>query len=319
MSNRMLERTIGKVKKYFLELPQPDAVLQFTARSLFAIRLSPKDRAIRQRCAVPVSPGSILPSFDRTNLAELPHLEERLEEAKKVLQLQEGSVAVLLPELCFKVAIFNSDSPSLSQTEMEKMVWWRVRKLMPLLPDDARLSYEVVASQSSEKILASLARSSVIQEYENLLARKRLRAGAVMPPSLNLLSLLIRGERNAEDSIIVNIEDDAVSLLAVINSEISLYRVKPFMHEGRSLVPHEEKMDNIVKEVENTIHFIEDREKKKISHLWVRRGLMEKETDFVSVLKTRFSFPVESVETLVPFDLPSREKEVLSTLVGQFL
>ncbi len=315
----MLERIVGKVKKYFLELPQPDAVLQLTAQSLFAIRLSAKDRAIKKSCALPLSRGSILPSFDRTNLAEPPHLEERLEEAKKVLQLQEGSVAVLLPELCFKVAIFTSDSPSLSRTEMEKMVWWRVRKLMPLLPDDARLSYDVVASQSSEKILASLARSSVIQEYENLLARKRLRAESVMPPSLNLLSLFLRSQRNAEDSIIVNIEDDAVSLLAVINAEISLYRVKPFMHEGRVLDPREEKIDNIVKEVENTIHFIEDREKKKIGHLWVRRGWMEKEADVVSVLKTRFSFPVESVESLVPFDLPSREKEVLSTLVSPYL
>lgn len=319
MWNRILERSTRRVKEYFLELPQPHAVIQFTAHSLSAVRLSPKDRTIKQRCSLSLSPGAVLPSFDRTNLAELPYLEGRLEEVKKILQLEEGSVAALLPELCFKIAIFSSDSPALSQMEREKMVWWRVRKLMPLLPDDARLSYDVVASRSSEKILASLARSSVVREYENLLARKRLRTEAVTPPSLNLLNLMLRSGRDAADSIIVNIEDDSVSLLAIIDSELSLYRVKPFMHEGRFLLPRDEKMANIIKELENTINFIEDREKKKIGLLWVRRGPAEADADLLSGLKARFSFPVESLESLVPFDLPAREKEVLSPLVGQFL
>ncbi len=319
MSNRIFERTVGRVKRYFLEIPQPDAVFQFTARSLSAIRLNPKDRTIVGHGSLPLRPGSVLPSFDRANLEDPHYLEDRLEEAKGLLQLQEGSVALLLPELCFRVAVFASEAPSLSQTEREKMVWWRIRKLMPLLPEDARLSFDIVAGENSEKILAAVARSSVVQEYESLLVRRRLRTEAVGPPSLNLLKLLIRSRRDAEDAIIVNVEEESVALLAIIGQDISLYRVKAFLHEGRSATPAKEKIENIVKEIENTIHFVEDREKKKIGLLLVRRGMMEEGADFDSEIKARFPFPVESTESLVPLDLSAGEKEALSPLVGHIL
>jgi hypothetical protein len=110
-----------------------------------------------------------------------------------------------------------------------------------------------------------------------------------------------------------------VGLLAIINSKIVLYRVKPFLPEGRWQISPEDKLETVLKEMENTLHFIEDREKKKINALWIRQGQTDAQADWMAVFKEKLPLSVQSVESLVPFGMPSREKQLLSPLVGQFL
>ena len=313
-----MKRFVERIKKYFLELPLPEAVFQLNSHSLYGVRLSPKERTIKHLCVVPLEPGAILPSFDRVNIPVPSPVEGKIEEAKRLLHLQEGPVACLLPELCFKVTLFSVDSLPLSPQEREKIVWWRVRKIMPLLPDDTRLSFDVIKSQESEKVLASLARSSVIREYEGLFSRKRLKVETVTLPTLNLVHLLNQNQRVGEDALLANIEEDSVGLLAIINSEIALYRVKPFLPEGRWQISPGDKLEVILKEIENTLHYIEDREKKKINMLWIRQGLADDQPDWMAVFKERFPLSIQSVESLVPFDMTSKEKQLFSPLVGQF-
>lgn len=314
-----MKRFVEKIKKYFLELAPPEAVFQLTSHALYGVRLAPKERTVKHFCVLPLKPGAILPSFDRANIPEPAAVESKIEEAKRLLHLQEGPVACLLPELCFKVTLFSVDSLPLSPQEREKIVWWRVKKIMPLLPDDTRLSFDTFKSQESEKVLASLARSSVIREYEEIFARKRLKVETATLPTLNLLHLLNQTQRAGEDALLANIEEDSVGLLAIINSEIVLYRVKPFLPEGRWQISPEDKLETVLKEMENTLHFIEDREKKKINALWIRQGQTDAQADWMAVFREKLPLSVQSVESLVPLDMPSREKQLLSPLVGQFL
>jgi len=308
-----------KIKKFFLELPPPEAIFQLNSHSLTGIRLSPKERTIKHSCVLPLKPGEILPSFDRANIPEPADIESKIEEAKRLLHLEEGAVAVLLPELCFKVALFAVDSLPLSPQEREKMVWWRVKKIMPLLPDDTRLSFDLIKSRESEKILASVARASVVREYEAAFFRKRLKVETVTLPTLNLLHLLNERRQSDEDALLANIDEDSVGLLALVNSEIVLYRVKPFLSDGRWVSSSEDRLETIIKEMENTLHFIEDREKKKINVLWIRQGLKDDRMDVMSFFKKRFPFSIRSVDSLVPFEMPLEEKHLFSPLVGQFL
>jgi hypothetical protein len=71
-----------------------------------------------------------------------------------------------------------------------------------------------------------------------------------------------------------------------------------------------------VKEVENTVNFVEDREKRKIRSFWVRLGLLEEER-ILSQLQERSSLPVTGIESRLTANIGLREKKILSPLIGQ--
>ena len=133
-------------------------------------------------------------------------------------------------------------------------------------------------------------------------------------PAPNLVNLL-KGDE-AKNALVVNVEADSVSLLAVLDFEISLYRFKPFLPDSLQSMPLQQKLETIVNEVENTVHFLEDREKKKVDTVWVRSAVPKTEGDLMAFIKGRPALPWSSFG---PSGLPmvnAGDEQVLAPLIG---
>ena len=76
---------------------------------------------------------------------------------------------------------------------------------------------------------------------------------------------------------------------------------------------------NIVQEVENTLNFIEDKEKKTIKSIWVRVGVLGPDENLFNHLEKKLAIAFKKIETCVPFELEAREKRILAPLIGQVL
>jgi len=164
------------------------------------------------------------------------------------------------------------------------------------------------------KIFVAVARALIIQEYEELFSRFNLKIRTVGVPILGLYSLL-KTEKE-KDLLLINIEEDSLCLTAIIDSEIALYRMKPILSLGQDERSEDRRVENIVKEVENTVNFVEDKEKRKIQSFWVRLGLLEEER-ILSRLQERSSLPVTGIESRMTAKIGLREKKILSPLIGQ--
>ena len=116
--------------------------------------------------------------------------------------------------------------------------------------------------------------------------------------------------------MLVNIERDAFSLVGITSSEISLYRQKSFVIESIDEKSLQQKNDDITLEIENTIHILEDKEKTKLSSLWVRTGLPGDGDGMLSDLAARLSIPVKGIDTCLSGDMAPNEKRLLSPLLG---
>ena len=165
--------------------------------------------------------------------------------------------------------------------------------------------------------ISPVPKSWVIEEYEKFFGRFGLRVRAVGIPSLVLNNLV--DKEKAKDFLLVNIEDDSLSLVATINSETSLYRLKSFIPEPQASLPSVERIETVVREVENTLHFIEDKERKKLQRLWLRLGLLQDGEEIFSQLKERLGLPLMGIESCLETGLSLRERKILSPLVGQVL
>jgi len=307
----------NSLKDYLIKPPSLSVAFQISHHYLSGIHVSPKERSIESQFILPLDSSALQPSFDKINISDDSYLEGKMKEGVEKLKFSGKNIAFLIPESCLKVFVFSFvPLPSL-QKEREEIIRWRVKKQMPLLPDDTRLSFVILSSNKEEKVLVSLARASVVQEYENCFAKMGLRVGTVGVATLNLMSLI--EEKEGDNFIVINLEEDYISLMAFLNSEIALYRSKPLVRESQAELPFSKKAEDIVKEVKNTVNFIEDREKKKISSFWARSGIVNPEEEIFPVLEERLAVPLKAIETPPESGLNFHDSQILSPLIGQVL
>jgi hypothetical protein len=307
----------NKIKNYFTRQLLPHSAIQLTSSYLSGIHVSSREGKIKNHFIFPLERGVIEPSFSSKNIKKPALLEKKMEQGLERLHLSDNKIACLIPELSLKAFVFSFDSLPSSREQIERIIRFRVKKQIPLLPADARFSFERISSRSSSKILVTVARSSIIQEYEDLFSKLRLRVRAVGVPTLSLYYLL--NKEKERDLLLINIEEDSLSLIAGLNSEVAMYRLKPFIPGSLANGSGLDRVENIVKEVENTVNFVEDKEKKKVNSLRIRLGLLESEEGMFQQLEEKLPLPAKGIETGLALRLGSREKVMLSPLIGQIL
>jgi hypothetical protein len=149
---------LGRIGERFLEAPLPDAVFQVAPRVLTGIRVLARERNVGGRFIAELPAGAVRPSFEGTNIADPAVLESRIRDGMLKLGLAQGTAAVLIPELCARVFLLALDSSPASGKERDRIVRWRVGKMMPSLPDDARYVHQNLTSGTGERIVAAVAR-----------------------------------------------------------------------------------------------------------------------------------------------------------------
>jgi hypothetical protein len=288
---------------YFRDTPRLQGHILVSSKALAGVHYQRKENKIAGAAVFPLPPGTVVPSFDKPNLPDPTLLEGIIKEAVARLRLSEKSVSCLIPDVCVRAALLPFDSLPAADKEREKVIRWRIQKQMPLLAEDTRLVYEVLNSPAP-KVLAVVIKESVVREYEVAFERLHFRVGHVGIPSLSLLNLA--GQDEFRDSLIVNIEEESLCLIGLVEGEMSLYRLKPLV-SGGGRSPR--RIPEAAKEIENTIRFIEDREKRQVRALGLRLGVPDPAGAIREGLRTALSIPVleithPALAGLAPADIP---------------
>jgi len=304
---------LDKAKVFFVDQPKSLSAFQMASNYLTGVQLSSRDKKIKSHFILLLDKGIIEPSFYQNNIKKRDILSKRFEREMKKFPLSDRRVVFVLPELSQKAFVLAFDKLPTQLKERDQLVQFRVKKQLPLLPDDARIAYSLIPTENQVRVLASVARASVIKEYENFFGQNRIKVRSVGMPFTGLVNLIGKKKKNV---MLVNIEEAAFSLVGITSSEISLYRQKSFVLESFDEKSLQQKKDDIILEIENTINFIEDKEKTKMSSLWVRTGLPEDGDGMLSDLAAKLSIPVEGIDSCLSGNLAPNEKRLLSPLLG---
>jgi len=304
-----MTRFADRWKDYFTRQPLPPALFQVSSGYLAGLAYSRKEGRITRTVLLPLAKGTVEPSFDKGNIRQPGLLAETIMEAAQGLKVSDGDVSLLIPDLSFRVFLLSLDSLPSGRSELESLIRWKIKKQMPLLPEDIRISYEVVKPDKPRKLLVVLARSGVIREYESFFGKLRMNVRIVSLPSL-LVMRPGKADRPA-DILVGNVEDDHLALSVFTDSQLFLYRSKALNLEGG------EGSGRIAMEVENTLRFVEDHEKKKIAVAQLRMGLWEGNDELHRKLVELLPLPVERIVAERAPQLNARERELLAPLIGQ--
>jgi hypothetical protein len=307
--------TIGnRLRTHFTERLLPDVVFQIAPTHLSGIRVSRNDGSVKGGFVQPFRERPVTPSFDRPNVTGPAALEEAIDQGKRNLRLTSGSAALLIPEPSVRVFVMSVDSFPGSGKEREAFIRWRIGKQMPLIPEDARIDYAVTPGRGARKIVVAMARQVVIWEYEALFEKAGLKPVLVTAPSLALVNLVPQDGR--KNGVLINIEDETLTVLALAEPGWSLYRLKDIGAPGAAAGEREE---NIVREAENTIRFLEDRDRTRVERLWLRCAAAAEQPEIRARLGERIALPIEPVDYHAPEVWTDAHKAVLAPLVGQIL
>jgi hypothetical protein len=306
-------KTESRFRTHFTERLLPDAVFQIAPSHLSGIRVNRNDGSVKGGFVQPFRERPVVPSFDRPNLTDPSALEEAIDQGKRNLRLSSGSAALLIPEPSVRIFVMSVDSFPASGKEREAFLRWRIGKQMPLIPEDARIDYAVTPGRGARKVIAAMARQMVVWEYEALFEKAGLKTVAVTVPSLALSNLVPQSRRG--NAVLLNIEDEILSILALADPGWSLYRHKDVGPPGRTAP--DERGDNIVRDAENTIRFLEDRDRVRIDGLYLRCAAAAELPEITARLRERIALPIVPVDFSAPEAWSDAHKAVLAPLIGQ--
>jgi len=301
----------SRLRSAFVDRPLPDAVFELAPGRLSGVRVAARRRTARARFMLPLPEAAMVPSFDRPNLADVFAVRSTIERGKEELGLGGGTVSLLIPETCVRVFILAVESLPGPPAERESFIRWRVGKQMPVLPDDLRLATDIPPGPSVKRVMVAAARDTVVREYEELFEQAGMRVGTVTVPSLSLVNLV--GGCPGTNGILLNVDAETLSLLAVMESDWTLYRQKMIGSDSAA----EDRSGLVAQEVENTVHFIEDKERQRVEKIWVRSLVWEEGAAIISRLNGILRLPAEFVDYTAPGDWDEREKAALAPLMGQ--
>ena len=192
-----------------------------------------------QRCTEqPVPPGLIRLSATEPNISDSAALSRELstlvDGTRKVAR--PVSIALILPDLCARVALFEFESLPHKPAEREQLIRWRFHKELNVPAGDVRLAYRVlpvstpVSGGGPVRLLAVVIRRAVIEQYE-----QACQAAGFIPVSVNLASLglfdlyrpaMESAIKDGEECFFLHAGGDCLSFVAIRSGLPVFFRTK---------------------------------------------------------------------------------------------
>ncbi len=302
-----------RLSAFFTASVHPPAAFLLTRTRIGSVVRSGKDGGISGQVVLPLPPGVLEPSFDKRNIANPAAFEKAVRAAGARVGRSGGPVGLLVPESCLKAFVLPFESLPSSPRERDEVLRWRLAKLVPFAPEDMRMSYAVLKSPGGTRVLMAIARTEVVREYEDAFGRAGMPVRDIGVPALNLLGL-VRLDPPGH-ALVLNIEEDYLSLTAVLDGQVALYRFKPFLQDPHEPQAPRLKIDQAAAEVETTVRFIEDREKRSIGAVWVRAAFPDSAGAAAGLQERLTNLAVRELE--LPPAVRPPDRAFLAPLVGQ--
>jgi type IV pilus assembly protein PilM len=201
-----------------LQDPPPEFAFEIAADGIAMSRTRPPAglQNVPQHAAI--APGVLEPSPVKGNVLDVAAFAEVV---RKLVPAASGkgkrSAALILPDNCVRIAVLDFDTLPEKEEERLSLIRFRLRKSVPFDIDEAALSY---FPQSLKSVIAVIAPSEIIAQYEAPFRAAGLHPGLVTISSLAMLELLpVTGSL-----LLARISPGALTILAVKDGLITIAR-----------------------------------------------------------------------------------------------
>jgi type IV pilus assembly protein PilM len=199
---------------------KPKIACEIAADRVLAGRASETSSVVESCASKELSPGSVVPDMMEANLKQKEATSRALQSTLEAVGGRSRDVIAVLPDAAARVAWLDFDTLPSNREEAEGVVRFRLKKSLPFNIDEAKVSYHAHRVNDSVRVVAAVALSRVIEEYENLFRDLGYSPGVVMPSMLAALAAA-----NADrPTLVVKVDANTTGIAILDQQQLLLIR-----------------------------------------------------------------------------------------------
>jgi type IV pilus assembly protein PilM len=262
---------------------RPTLACEICSDRVVAARVNEGGQHIEIHTSRALPPGILTPSLTGKNINDTGTLSAVLADALGALSGRLRDVIVVLPDPAVRVILLDFDALPDSYEEAVGVIRFRLRKSLPFDVERAVISYHVDRSAEGLKVVAAVALTSVVEEYESALVQAGYAPGIVVPSSLASLGIV-----DASRPTLVIKTSDSMTTLAIVDAKtLRLFRnmdhaVSEAMEAGR-----------LIEDIHPSMVFFQDNFGSEVERVLVGGNISAAE--IAPVLQSSLTVPIEEL------------------------
>jgi hypothetical protein len=205
-----------RLRQLFVEPERPLVAVEVRPGSVGVVRVRrERGRPVLQSAAsLELPPDVVQLSLTQPNIADPVRFRQALKGALERSGVLGGArVALVLPDTVARVSLLpGADVPVRKPREVEDVLRFRLKKVLPFEVREARLAWTTAGSRAGDPVLAVAAMDTVVGGYEEACRSLGLEPGLVELAGLALARTAAAGRPDG-DRLLVNWDDGYVSLV----------------------------------------------------------------------------------------------------------
>ncbi len=207
---------------------KPSTACELTPERVIAAR-SASSGAIEVVSARTIPPGSIVPGLAASNITNGNALRQAISDALAAVGPRSRELIAVVPDAAIRIVLLDFEELPERRQDADAVVRFRLKKSLPFDADEAALSYDVRRSNGSIKLIAAVAPSTVLAEYEAAFRDLGYSPGIVLPSMLASLGAIDA----AAPALVLKVDAQTSSVAIVKGDDLLLYRTLENPHGSR--------------------------------------------------------------------------------------
>lgn len=200
--------------------PKPKLACEIAADRVLAGRFSDNGGGLEASAARELAPGSVIPDLVENNLRQRSAVRSGIEEALGGVAGRSRDVIAIVPDAAVRVMLVEFDTLPSDYEEALGVVRFRLKKSLPFDVEKAKVSYHTQKFKDEVRVVAAVAMTSVIDDYETAFREAGFNPGVVLPSTLAAI-----GAADAKKPTLVIKVDAHTTSIAILNEDqLQLFR-----------------------------------------------------------------------------------------------
>jgi type IV pilus assembly protein PilM len=226
--------------------PAPATAVEIAASHIAAANLDWRGHqaVIAAHAIEPLPDGAVVPALTAINTHDRALVVGALGRALEKVG-RPRRIGLVVPDVVAKVSLVKFERVPAKMQDLEQLIRWQVRKTAPFPIEEAQVSFVPgLRAADGQEFVVSLARRSVVEEYEGLCAEAGAHAGIVDLATFNVINAVLAGagalpgdtataaSPGPGDWLLVNVAADYTSIALLRGSSLIFFRNRTSDAEG---------------------------------------------------------------------------------------
>jgi type IV pilus assembly protein PilM len=199
---------------------KPKLACEVAADRVLAGRVSDSGDVVAECASHELAPGSVVPDLIETNLRQRSAVYKTIEDTLSRVGGRSRDVIAVLPDAAVRVVLLDFDALPTSRQEAEGVVRFRLKKSLPFDVDTAKVSYHAQISGGNVRVIAAVALSSVVEDYESAFREAGYSPGIVLPSMLAALG----AANTTGPTLVIKVDARTTSIAILDKQQLLLFR-----------------------------------------------------------------------------------------------